>query len=88
MLGRGGRRQHALRLVEGDAGIGKSRFLLQIARRFARDAIVLPVHVRDVFSPALHAFARVLAEATLRISDEELRVIVDGLPDVPSDIAR
>jgi len=75
-------------LVEGDGGTGKSRFLLQIARRFARDAIVLPVHVRDVFSPALHAFAHVLAEATLRISDEELRVIVDGLPDVPSDIAR
>ncbi len=74
--------------VEGDAGIGKSRFLLQIARRFARDAIVLPVHVRDVFSPALHAFAKVLAEATLRISDDELRVIVDALPDVPSDIAR
>ncbi|HTD50471.1 MAG TPA: BTAD domain-containing putative transcriptional regulator [Acidimicrobiia bacterium] len=75
-------------LVDGDAGTGKSRFLLHIARRFARDAIVLPVHVRDVFNPALHAFARVLAEATLRISDEELRVIVDGLPDVPSDIAR
>jgi predicted ATPase len=49
---------------------------------------VLPVHVRDVFSPALHAFARVLAEATLRISDEELRIIVAGLPDVPSDIAQ
>jgi DNA-binding SARP family transcriptional activator len=75
-------------LIEGDGGTGKSRFLLQIARRFARDAIVLPVHVRDVFSPALHAFAHVLAEATLRISDEELRVIVDGLPDVPSDIAQ
>lgn len=75
-------------MVEGESGTGKSRFLLQIARRFARDAIVLPVHVRDVFSPALHAFAHVLAEATLRISDEELRVIVHGLPDVPSDIAR
>jgi DNA-binding SARP family transcriptional activator len=75
-------------LIEGDAGIGKSRFLSQIARRVMRDAIVLPIHVHDVFSPALHAVARVVAEATLRLSDDELRFIIDGVPDVPNDVAR
>ena len=75
-------------LIEGLAGIGKSRFLSQIARRVVRDAIVLPIHVHDVFSPALHTVARVVAEATLRLSDDELRVIVDGLPDVPNDIVQ
>jgi DNA-binding SARP family transcriptional activator len=74
--------------VEGAPGIGKSRFLLHIARRFARDAIVLPIHVHDVISPALHAFARVIAEATSGLSDDELSEVVGSLPDVPSDIAR
>ncbi|MDP9335961.1 MAG: hypothetical protein M3Q30_22000, partial [Actinomycetota bacterium] len=39
------------------------------------------------FSPALHTVVRVLAEATLRLSDDELRVIIEGVPDVPNDIA-
>jgi DNA-binding SARP family transcriptional activator len=68
-------------LVEGPAGIGKSRFLLHTARRFARDAIVLPVHVHDVFSPALHTLARVVAEATLGLSDEELTTVLGMLPE-------
>ncbi len=75
-------------LIEGLAGIGKSRFLSQIARRVVRDAIVLPIHVHDVFSPALHTVARVIAEATLRLSDDELRVIIDDVPDVPNDVDR
>jgi tetratricopeptide (TPR) repeat protein len=75
-------------LAEGAPGIGKSRFLLHLARRFSRDTIVLPIHVHDVFSPALHTFARVIAEATLSLSDEELAAILGNLPDVPSDVAR
>ncbi len=75
-------------LIEGDAGIGKSRFLSQIARRVVRDAIVLPIHVHDAFSPALHTVARVVAEATLRLSDDELRFIIDSVPDIPSDVAQ
>jgi DNA-binding SARP family transcriptional activator len=75
-------------LVEGTAGIGKSRFLLHIARRFARDAIVLPVHVHDAFSPALQTLARVVAEASLGLSDEELSTVIGILPDVRPDIAR
>ncbi|HTD51017.1 MAG TPA: BTAD domain-containing putative transcriptional regulator, partial [Acidimicrobiia bacterium] len=75
-------------VVEGDAGIGKSRFLLEIARKLARDAIVLPVHVHDVFRPALHEFARVLAEANLRLSDAELQQMMDDVPDVTAETAR
>ena len=73
-------------LVLGEPGVGKSRFLLHVARQIARDAIVLPTHVDDVFSPALHAFSRVLADATLRLSDEELRVLTDGVPNAPRDV--
>jgi DNA-binding SARP family transcriptional activator len=75
-------------LVEGAPGIGKSRFLLHVARRFARDAIVMPIHVHDVFSPALHTLARVIAEATLGLSDDELSAAVGDLPGVPPDITQ
>jgi DNA-binding SARP family transcriptional activator len=75
-------------LVEGTAGIGKSRFLLHLAHRLARDAIVMPIHVHDVFRPGLHTVARVIAEATLALSDEELSTVIGILPEVRSDIAR
>jgi DNA-binding SARP family transcriptional activator len=75
-------------LVEGPAGIGKSRFLLHTAHRLARDAIVMPVHVHDVFSPGLHTLARVIAEATLALSDEELTAVVATLPEVSRDVRR
>jgi ATP/maltotriose-dependent transcriptional regulator MalT len=67
--------EHELRyvLIEGPAGAGKSRFLLQVARRMAENAMVLPIHVHDVFSPAIYAFARVLSEATVRLSDDDSR---------------
>lgn len=74
-------------VVEGDAGIGKSRFLLEIARKLAGDAIVLPVHVHDVYRPALHEFARVLADANLRLSDPELQQIMDNVFDVTAEPA-
>ena len=75
-------------LIEGEAGVGKSRFLSQIARRVVRDAIVLPLHAHDVFSPSLHSLARVLSEATMRVSDDELRVMLEDVPEVPNDIER
>ncbi|MGO9872246.1 MAG: BTAD domain-containing putative transcriptional regulator, partial [Acidimicrobiia bacterium] len=74
-------------VVEGDAGIGKSRFLLEIARKLAGDAIVLPVHVHDVYRPALHEFARVLAEANLRLSDPELQQMMDNVFDATAEPA-
>jgi DNA-binding SARP family transcriptional activator len=75
-------------VVEGAPGVGKSRFLLQVARRIARDAIVIPVHVHDVYSPAIYAFAQVLAEATLSLSDSELAMVVRNVPGVPQDAAQ
>lgn len=74
--------------VEGEPGIGKSRFLLHVAHRVADDVIVLPVDARDVFHPALRGVARVLAEATRRISDAELREIIESFPGVSRDIGR
>ncbi|MGO9872474.1 MAG: BTAD domain-containing putative transcriptional regulator [Acidimicrobiia bacterium] len=80
---------HGMRLVlvEGEPGIGKSRFLLETARRVEGDAIVLAIHVHGAFAPPLHALACVLAEAVEALSDEELRLIVEGLPDIPADIS-
>ncbi|HEX4493438.1 MAG TPA: BTAD domain-containing putative transcriptional regulator [Acidimicrobiia bacterium] len=73
-------------LVEGVPGIGKSRFLSQVARRLSSDAIVLPVHVHDVFSPALRTFARVIAEATLGLSDDELATVIGIVPEATRDL--
>src|SRR5256885_2165748 len=75
-------------LVEGAPGIGKSRFLSHVARDLARDAIVLPVHVHDVFSPALRTLARVIAEAMLGLSDEELSTVIGIVPDTRYDRAQ
>jgi len=75
-------------LVEGTAGVGKSRFLLQIARQLDRDAIVLAVHVHDAFRSSLHELARVLAEANLRLSDLELQELIDQIPDLTTGPAR
>jgi DNA-binding SARP family transcriptional activator len=73
-------------LVDGAPGVGKSRFLLQVARRLARDAIVLPIHVHDVFSPALLAVARVIAEATTSLSDAELTSLIRDVGVEPTDV--
>ncbi len=73
-------------LVEGDAGIGKSRFLLQFARTIARDAIVLPLQVNHLWESTLHALARAMAEATVAVSDEDLLFIMRDLPEIPQDI--
>lgn len=75
-------------LVEGPAGVGKSRFLLHLARHFARDAIVLPIHVHDLFTPALHTLARVIAEVATGLTDEELSTVIADLPDVSADVPR
>jgi DNA-binding SARP family transcriptional activator len=75
-------------LVDGAPGVGKSRFLLQIARLLARDAIVLPIHVHDVFNPALHAVARVIAEATLSFSEGELTALASNLSMPRSNVAQ
>ena len=71
-------------LVEGRPGKGKSRFLLELARRVGRDAIVLPVDVREFLRPAVVALAHSLATASRRMPPEELRLTLGALPDLES----
>ena len=73
-------------LVEGEPGIGKSRFLTEVARRIGNDAVVLAVDAHGVFSPSLYALARVLVEATDTVSDDELRLIMATVPELGTDI--
>ena len=73
-------------IVEGQPGIGKSRFLLEIARRIGSDAIVVVLHARGAFHSPLRELARVLAEVLQTISDEELGIIIETFPDIPPDI--
>jgi DNA-binding SARP family transcriptional activator len=74
-------------LVEGQPGVGKSRFLIEVARRVGTDAIVLSVDAHGAFSPSLYALVRVLAEAVEAISDDELRPIMATDPSFGDDIA-
>jgi DNA-binding SARP family transcriptional activator len=74
-----------LMLVTGEAGVGKSRFLLHVARTVARDSIVIPLHINHLWESTLHALARAVAEATLAFSDEELQVIARDVPEAPRD---
>ncbi len=74
-------------LIEGVAGIGKSRFLLHIARRFSRDAVVLPIHSTTSSAPHCTPGAR-RRRRHLGLSDEELSTVIGMLPDVPADITR
>jgi len=73
-------------LVEGEPGIGKSRFLTEVARRIGNDAVVLAVDAHGAFSPSLYALARVLVEATDTVSDDELRLIMATIPEFGADI--
>ena len=71
-------------LVEGVAGIGKSRLVLEAARRASDEAIVLAVDGADALRPGLHAIANALFDASTRLSDRELRMC---LGNSPGDVA-
>ncbi len=71
-----------LLLLEAEAGHGKSRFLLEIARRFGRDAIVVPVDVHEPMCPSVIALMRSLAAAARRLTREELDLVLVSVPDL------
>ena len=89
-------------LVEGETGIGKTRLVLEIARRVQDDAIVLSATANDSMRPAVVAVAHELVAALVQLPDDELRCFLgrwpsdlaavvpslrDRLPDlVPADI--
>ncbi len=71
-------------LVEGEAGIGKTRLALEVARRAYDEAIVLPVDGADVLRPGLQVIAAALADACSHLGDSELRL---SLGRWPGDLA-
>ena len=74
-------------VVDGEPGVGRSRFLLDVARRIGSDAIVLVLHARGAFTTPLRELAHLLAEMLQMLSDEELGIIVSAFPDIlPADV--
>jgi DNA-binding SARP family transcriptional activator len=76
-------------LVEGPAGRGKSRLLLEVARRIGTDAVVVPVDVHESLQPTIVALASGIAAATRRLSPPERALLLpdDDIPqaDVPAE---
>ncbi len=71
-------------LVEGEAGIGKTRLALEVARRAHDAAIVLPIDGADALRPGLQMIAAALADACSHLGDTELRL---SLGQWPGDLA-
>ncbi|MDQ1467501.1 MAG: hypothetical protein QOH10_1916 [Actinomycetota bacterium] len=60
-------------LVEGEAGIGKTRLVLEIARRAQGDAIIVSATANDTMRPAVVGLASALVEAMSELPERELR---------------
>ncbi len=67
-------------LVEGESGIGKSRLVLEAARRAHDEVIVLPVDGADAVRPGLQVIAGALADASSHLGDAELRLCLGRWP--------
>jgi DNA-binding SARP family transcriptional activator len=65
--------QRMMILVEGEAGIGKTRLILEVARRVQDDAIVLSATANDSMTPAVVGLARALVATISDLPDDELR---------------
>ena len=70
-------------LVEGVAGIGKSRLALEAARRAGGDAIVLAIDGGDSLRPGLHVLAAALADASSQLSRRGAPVVSRALARRP-----
>lgn len=67
-------------LVEGDPGIGKSRLVLEVARRLQPEIIVVAVDTVDTLAPGVQAVARALADVSTHLTDAELRLCLGRFP--------
>ena len=70
--------------MEGEAGVGKSRFLLEFARRVKNDALVLPVDIHESLRPSVMALTQTLKSAARRMTGEELRLTLGAAPALGS----
>jgi DNA-binding SARP family transcriptional activator len=67
-------------LVEGEPGIGKTRLILEVARRVQGDATVLSATANDSMRSAVVGIAHELVAALLRLPDDELRCCLGQWP--------
>jgi DNA-binding SARP family transcriptional activator len=67
-------------LITGEAGIGKSRLLLEIARRAYDETIVLAVDGADALQPGVQTIAAALFDAAATMSDAELECCLGRWP--------
>ena len=61
-------------VIEGQPGIGKTRLLMEVARRVSDDVILVAATANDVTRPAVVALAEGLADASSALTDAELRL--------------
>ena len=74
-------------LVEGEPGIGKTRLVLEIARRVQDDAVVLTATGNDARQSAVIAIVHELVDALVQLDDSELRLCVGRWPADLASIA-
>jgi DNA-binding SARP family transcriptional activator len=67
-------------VITSEAGIGKSRLVLEIARRAYDETIVLTVDGADALQPGIKTVAGALFEAAATLSDEELELCLGRWP--------
>jgi DNA-binding SARP family transcriptional activator len=67
-------------LITGEAGIGKTRLVLEVGRRAYDETIVLAVDGGDALQPGVKMIAAALFEAAATMSDAELRCCLGRWP--------
>jgi DNA-binding SARP family transcriptional activator len=67
-------------LITGEVGIGKSRLVLEVARRAYDETIVLTVDGADALQPGIKTIAGALFDAATTMSDDELECCLGRWP--------
>jgi DNA-binding SARP family transcriptional activator len=74
-------------LVDGEVGIGKTRLVIEVARRVQRDVLVVPVTSNDALRPPLVGLARALVDATVAVPTDQVRVYLGDDPQAIAAVA-